>query len=153
MNELKKQLKELESKIPMRELISPEVSKSNIGWHIEHTLLTIDAIIHELKKSDPMNYKWSLRLPRLIVFTINKIPRGRAKSPEVVVPRIYDEITLNKHLKDVKLKIEELENISSDKYFDHPVFGNLKSGKTIKFIKIHTNHHLEIINDILKSKT
>ena len=80
----------------------------------------------------------------------SKLPH-RAKSPEVVVPKTYDEMTLKEHLQTAKSKIQDLKNISSDKYFDHPFFGNLKLDSTIKFLEIHTNHHLEIINHILKS--
>ena len=35
-------------------------------------------------------------------------------------------------MKITKFKIQELENISSDKYFNHPFFGNLKLDKTKK---------------------
>jgi hypothetical protein len=107
-------------------------------------------ILEAVEKSNPADYTWSFKLSRIVVFTMNKIPRGRAKAPKVVVPKTYDEQTLLEHLKIVTLKIQGLENMSSDKYFDHPYFGNLRLNKTIKFLEIHTKHHLEIINDILK---
>ena len=150
MNKLQEYLNEIETKIPKQEYINSKVSKSNVGWHIEHILLTNKMIIEAVEKSNPANYIWSFKLSRILVFTINKIPRGRAKAPKVVVPKTYDEQTLLEHLKIVTLKIQALENMSSDKYFDHPYFGNLRLNKTIKFLEIHTNHHLEIINDIIK---
>jgi len=150
MQKLQKYLAELETKIPNLEDYNPTVSKSNVGWHIEHSLLTIERIIEAVEKSNPADYTWSFKLSRIVVFTMNKIPRGRAKAPKVVVPKTYDEQTLLEHLKIVTLKIQGLEKMSSDKYFDHPYFGNLRLNKTIKFLEIHTKHHLEIINDILK---
>ena len=150
MHKLLKYVKELESKIPNQEDYNADISKSNVGWHIEHILLTIKMIIEAVEKSNPANYTWSFKLSRIVVFTMNKIPRGRAKAPKVVVPKTYDEQTLLEHLKIVTLKIQGLENMSSDKYFDHPYFGNLRLNKTIKFLEIHTKHHLEIINDIMK---
>jgi len=150
MHKLLKQIKELESKIPNQEDYNPEISKSNVGWHIEHILLTNKMILEAVEKSNPADYTWSFKLPRIVVFTMNKIPRGRAKAPKVVVPKTYDEQTLLEHLKIVTAKIQGLENMSSDKYFDHPYFGNLRLNKTIKFLEIHTKHHLEIINDIMK---
>ena len=150
MHKLLKQIKELESKIPNQEDYNAEISKSNVGWHIEHILLTNKMIMEAVEKSNPADYTWSFKLPRIVVFTMNKIPRGRAKAPKVVVPKTYDEQTLLEHLKIVTLKIQGLENMSSDKYFDHPYFGNLRLNKTIKFLEIHTKHHLEIINDIIK---
>lgn len=88
MNKLQEYLNELETKISKQENYNSGISKSNVGWHIEHILLTNNMIIEELQKSNPKNYKWSFILPRILVFTMNKIPRGRAKSPEVVVPKL-----------------------------------------------------------------
>ena len=150
MHKLLKYVKELESKIPNQEDYNADISKSNVGWHIEHILLTNKMIMEAVEKSNPANYSWSFKLSRIVVFTMNKIPRGRAKAPKVVFPKTYDEQTLLEHLKIVTEKIQGLENMSSDKYFDHPYFGNLRLNKTIKFLEIHTKHHLEIINDIIK---
>ena len=149
MDKLLNYLNELETKISKQEKYNNDISKSNVGWHIEHILLTINIIIEEVKKSNPKNYKWRFKLPRILVFTMRKIPRGRAKSPEIVMPKKYDELTLTEHLSITKIKIKELEHISLDKYFNHPFFGNLKLPKTIKFLEIHTKHHLEIINDMI----
>ena len=150
MNKLLEYLNELETKIANQEDYNHSISKSNVGWHIEHILLTNKMIIEAVEKSNPADYTWSFKLPRIVVFTMNKIPRGRAKAPKVVVPKTYDEQTLLEHLKIVTLKIQEIEKISPDKYFDHPFFGNLRLNMTIKFLEIHTKHHLEIINDIIK---
>ena len=35
-------------------------------------------------------------------------------------------------------------------YFRHLIFGNLNKKRTIRFLQIHTAHHLKIIQDILK---
>ena len=150
MKKLQKYLAELETKIPNLEDYNHTVSKSNVGWHIEHSLLTIERIIEAVQKSNPDNYKWSFKLSRILIFTMNKMPRGRAKAPKVVIPNTYDKQSLLEHLKIVTLKIQEIENISPDKYFDHPFFGNLKLNKAVKILEIHTNHHLEIINHIIK---
>jgi hypothetical protein len=39
-----------------------------------------------------------------------------------------------------------------EQYFHHPFFGHLKLNKTIKFLEIHTNHHLQIIHEIIHSQ-
>ncbi len=150
MPKLQKSLLKLESNIDKQELINQKISKSSVGWHIEHSLLTINLIIDALKNSNPQNYKWKLNFPKLLVFTINKIPRGRGKSPGVVVPVTYNVESLRNHLEKTKIEIRKLNALNPNQYFEHPFFGNLKLNETIKFLWIHTNHHLAIINDIIK---
>ncbi len=75
MKKLNTLLMLLESKIEKSEQINLRVSKSSVGWHIEHTLLVINVIIAGLKNSNPGEYKWKFNLSRLFVFTFNKIPR------------------------------------------------------------------------------
>jgi hypothetical protein len=48
--------------------------------------------------------------------------------------------------------ITTLELISKDHFFTHPYFGDLKKKQTILFLEIHTQHHLEIIEDIISNK-
>ena len=151
MSKIENQLSKLESKISSESILNPAISKSPVGWHIEHTLLTINRIIEALQHSVPNNYKWRFNLIKLIVFATKKIPRGSAKSPEVVVPKEYNAESLTLHVQRTKDRITELGKLSKDKYFHHPFFGDLRLKQAITFLEIHTNHHLKIINDILQN--
>jgi hypothetical protein len=42
--------------------------------------------------------------------------------------------------------------VSKDHFFEHPYFGKLKLKETIRFLEIHTTHHLSIIEDIVITK-
>jgi hypothetical protein len=133
---------ELERKVP-------DHDKSN--WHIEHTLLVINGITNTLEKSDPSKYNWSFRPIKYLVFTLNKIPRGKGKSPKVVSPtETITKDSLQNHFDRTRLKVEALNRIPKSHFFPHPYFGNLRLKQAKKFIEIHTNHHLLIINDIVK---
>ncbi len=151
MKELQKLLDQLETQIIHFDKSKFSISKSNVGWHIEHTLLTLSAITNSLANSNPKDYKWKFNFIRVIVLTMKKIPRGRANAPKVVQPKEnYNIDSLKLHLSKTKATIEELNSMAENKYFKHPVFGNIKLKQTIRFLEIHTRHHLDIIKDILK---
>ena len=148
MKKLEALLQVLETKIPLQHQLQTNVSASSIGWHIEHILLAVNKITEATKASDSSNYKFVLKPLKYVVYLTGKIPRGRAKAPKTVAPNFFDEDTLKAHLEKTKSTIADLENIEKNKYFKHPYFGNLKLKDTMKFLEIHTNHHLKIINDI-----
>lgn len=153
MKNLDHLLDQLEHKISDCETLNQQISQTNVGWHIEHSLLTLNGIINFLIKSNPIDYKWKFNFIRIVVFTTKKIPRGRAESPEVVQPKgNIDKYGLFTHLSETRKKIKELECMPKDKYFEHPFFGKLSLKQTVIFLEIHTKHHVEIINDIIKNK-
>lgn len=142
---------QLEVMIPLFEKSNAAISKSTVGWQIEHSLMTIIKITNALSKSNPSDYKWSFKLPRYLVFTLNKIPRGKAKAPEVVIPvgQLTQE-SISNHIIDARNSIQVIKSLANDKFFHHPFFGDLKLKQAIKMLEIHTNHHYEIIRDIVK---
>ena len=152
MHKLLESISQLEINIDRQQMLAEEVSKSSVGWHIEHALLTINAIIGRIENSEPEKYRKKFSFPKILVFTMNKIPRGRAKSPATVVPVRYDIESLRQHLEKTRSAISKLNALNADKYFEHPIFGDLKLKDTIKFLRIHTNHHLSIINDIVNAQ-
>lgn len=150
-DKLQKQLADIESKICYNNYKADAISKSSVGWHIEHLLLTINSIIKVLKNSHPENYKKKNSFLKTIVFISKKIPRGKAKAPKFVTPSTFDAASLKIHVVSTKTNVEQLKNISLKHYFSHPYFGDLQLQKAIQFIQIHNKHHLKIIDDIIKS--
>ena len=149
MQKLKTQLIELENRIQNQEKLNPLVSKSSVGWHIEHALLVMNLTIDSIQKSNPDSYKKAFNFNRFMVFVMNKIPRGKVRAPKAVQPK--EDLTadsLRMHLEKSKLNLEKLNALNPNAYFNHPFMGHLKLKPTIRFIKLHTQHHLNIIKEI-----
>jgi hypothetical protein len=149
MSNLKSLLNQLESHIVDFEKTNLSVSQSSIGWHIDHSVMTINGIIDQLKKSNPEQYKWQFNWNRIFIKCINKIPRGKAKAPKVVQPIEPATVAvLISKFEIANKRIIELENLESNNFFMHPYFGNLNLKTSIWLLELHTKHHLEIIKDI-----
>ncbi len=154
MEKLYAQLEEIEKSIPALEKVNDTVSSAAVGWHLEHSLLTIENICNAAISSDPKYYKPSFKLIKHIILFTGKIPRGRAKAPKTVTPTAKLNIQqLKDHLQTTRNLLESLPTLERKNHFDHPFFGHLNKKTTIKFLGIHTNHHLAIVRDILKSST
>ena len=153
MSRLENLISNLESKIAHCDISNLEVSKSTVGWQIDHSLRVVNAIILQLKNSNQNDYKWQFNFKRLLVFSLNKIPRGKGTAPKSV--QCYEKIieqNLVILIEISKKLISELDSLPIKSNFKHPYFGVLNLKQSIKFLNIHTNHHLKIVNDILKKK-
>jgi hypothetical protein len=151
MKSLADLINELENKLLFIEQKKEAVSQVTVGWHVEHSLLALIKMISAVEHSNPADYKRKFNLKRSIVLTLGKIPRGRAKAPDSVKPA--EEANMA-HIKDLtekaKQKADLFEKLSWDKFFTHPVFGDVQVKQARRIIAIHTNHHIKIINDIIK---
>jgi hypothetical protein len=151
INQLESIINDYESKIPQFEKSNPGVSASNVGWHIEHVLLTTNGIIKRLSNTNPADYQWKFNIKKLLVFSMGKILRGKAKAPKHVAPKEdYTLESLNEHLLETRKNLVILEQIDTNQFFEHPYFGHLKKKQSIYFLEIHSKHHLDIINEIIK---
>jgi hypothetical protein len=151
MNQLQNILLQLENHIPNLEKTNSKISSSSIGWQIDHCLLVINGIISQLEVSNPSEYRPKFNLPKFLVFTTGKIPRGKARAPKIVMPvdvATADELKLKIEL--AKTNILKLNSFPTNAHFKHPFFNDLNTKQTEKFLAIHTKHHLKIIEDILK---
>lgn len=143
---------ELENAMPFMGQKKASVSQVSVGWHIEHSLLALIKMASATEHSNPADFKSSFNWKRSLVLMMGKIPRGKAKVPSSVKPGDeISEATIKPLLEKAKEKVALFKTLSSDKYFTHPVFGDVKLNKARKIIAIHTQHHINIINDILES--
>ena len=144
-------LDKLSAQIQNAQVQNKEVSEGTIGWHIEHSALVIIKIAETVQKSDPNHFESTFSIKRVVVFLLGKFPRGKAKAPSSVMPA---ENISEEHLKEsifmAKMALQSLMDAAKNQHFAHPIFGNLNRNQTLKFLGIHTKHHLSIIADILK---
>ena len=144
-------LLQLENHIPNLDKTNSKVSNSTVGWQIDHSLLVINGIVEQLEISNPNEFQPKWNFPKFMVFTTGKIPRGKAKAPKVVIPtQVATQEELIAKLEVAKNNILKLNSFSENSFFKHPFFKDLNVKQTEKFLVIHTQHHLKIIQDILR---
>ena len=146
-----KQLSELESYLPQMEVTNPKISSSTVGWQIDHALRVVRGISWQLEESNPNDFKGKFNFQKSFILLTGYIPRGRARAPKDV--KNDKEITaesINDFLGKTKIQISKVEGLDKKAHFPHPIFGQLDKKEAIRFIEIHTNHHLKIIRDMLK---
>lgn len=150
MNQTHLLISQLENYLVFKNTEKASVSSSNVRWHIQHSLLVIIKIIESVQQSDPLKYKREFNLKRVIVFAMNGFPRGKAKAPASVLPEeIITEESILQTMEKAKKAIAMLNDCSPNQFVVHPFFGKLNVESTSKFLKIHTNHHIKIIKDII----
>lgn len=149
---LNKLLTQIEENIPNKDKTNPKITTSNIGWQLDHSLKVFNAVSQWTIASNPKDYKRQFNFWRTVLFPIGYIPRGKVKAPKVVQPpNIILEKDLYAQLQIAKNHIDTLKSLPKTTYFKHFVFGKLSKKQTFRFLQMHTNHHLKIVRDILKT--
>ena len=144
-------VKKLENHIALKDQRNPSVSTSDVAWQIDHSLKVINLVSETLLNSNPKDYKSNFNKWRLLLFSIGYFPRGKVKAPKHVrPPEIISIEDLNVQIQLAYQNIEKLKSVDKHAYFKHFIFGVLNKKRTVRFLQLHTNHHLKIIRDILK---
>lgn len=143
------QLIQLESYIELHQNLNALISGETIGWHIAHSCQVINTITNAIVNSDPSKAKPKFSGAYYLLLLTNHIPRGKAKAPKIVIPeKSISKEEIIKEIEIAKANLQTLASTQKNKYFTHPIFGDLNVSKTLRFFSVHTNHHLKIIKDI-----
>ncbi|MFD0860722.1 DUF1569 domain-containing protein [Sungkyunkwania multivorans] len=143
----------IERLIPEWKKENPAVSKVSVGWHLDHSLKVVIGVCKQLERANPKDYRPKFSFLGAAIMTIGKIPRGKGRAPKA--SRTTDEITqetLSRQLEKAHEELLKFDNFHSNAFFEHPYFGHMNTKKAKKFLKIHTVHHLAIVNDILSKE-
>ena len=149
MKKLYAHLDELASHIADMEKRNERISASTVGWQIEHSLMTIRFVTKGLLASDPSLFSRSFNFTKIFILFTGKMPRGKARAPKYVLPDELNEETLQKHILKTKEALAELAHAQPKQFVEHPYFGKINIKETIRFLGIHTFHHIKLIRDIL----
>jgi hypothetical protein len=142
---------QLEEYITVMDKSSESVSAAPVKWHLLHLLQVINGVVASASQSDPEGYESKSSFEWFYVSTTGKIPRGVGKAPASVNPSFdISENDIRTALEAAKLSLIQWSNLDNKNYFSHPVFLDLNKRKLKKFLKIHTRHHLLIVEDIVE---
>jgi hypothetical protein len=148
---LQKELRYIEKHLVDIDKEDLDISKANVGWHIDHSLKVINTVFEVLKNSNPQEYKKKFNLLRVGTFALGAFPRGKARSPKrVLPPETIVREDIEKQIAIAVLNLKTIDDLGENQYFVHPLFKQLNKKQTLQFLKLHTHHHLKIVKDILK---
>ena len=152
MNKIKIQLQNIESLLPQIDATSDKVSKASVGWHLEHLLLILNSSLKGLTMTDPKDYKPKPSLKKFVFLNFGLIPRGKIRAPKQFIPlEIPTRESILKLMNLARERLEAVENLPEKSFITHPFLGDFDRETTLKFLWLHTNHHLKIADDILKN--
>jgi hypothetical protein len=144
-------IQELQDYLSLKDEKDTSTSASNVGWHLDHSLKVFNTVSENFLKSNPKMYAYEFNKWRTLCFILGYFPRGKAKAPrQVSSPKIITTKELELQFKLALSHTRMIKKAHHNAYFRHLIFGNLNKKRTIRFLQIHTAHHLKIIKDILK---
>lgn len=147
---LQQSLAQLESHLPHMDRSDPKVSRQSVGWQVHHSLQVLNTVLTALEKSDPAAYKPEFHLLRYVLLTLGWFPRGKAKAPKAVrPPETFSREDIERQLQEAREHLSRLDALPARSHFPHPYFGSLNKTQTVRFLGVHTRHHLKIVEDIL----
>ncbi|PWL40165.1 DUF1569 domain-containing protein [Flagellimonas aquimarina] len=150
---LDEQFSEIVTYIPKRDMFNEKISEVDVAWHLDHSLRTISKVCEALENSNPDEYRLNFSLSRVFVFTTGIIPRGVAQSPKSVMPpKVIVTDSLYLQIEEARENLKKIELLKEKAHFKHPYFNVIDKGQAKRFLKIHTQHHLKIIKDILENR-
>ncbi len=129
------------------------ISNWSVGQQIEHSANVVTSICKALHKSNPEKYNPKFNFGRSLCLATKWIPRGKGKAPKWVIPNEKElaEETLFGLINEAEENFISIDKLSPKSYFKHGYFGQMNLKQAKKFVEIHSNHHLKIIDDLVKS--
>lgn len=128
------------------------VSKWCLGEQIDHTLKVAASILERLGQvgKEP---KTPISLVGRLVLLVGWIPRGVGKAPEASLGVLRSAPELSAALAHVRGLVDRLAGAPERldhrrRTVRHPRFGGLTPAQALRFVEIHTRHHLKILRDI-----
>ncbi len=142
-------------------LQSARVSAWSVAQHLDHLAqanrLCADAIARILD-SPPSGPEPGLTLAGHAVLLTGRIPRGRGSAPSATVPSTASTSETRNRLREAHQAVtaigERLGDLDGAQgRLGHPALGGFTAFQWLRFIAIHTRHHLKIIKDIQRAES
>ena len=130
---------------------APAVSHWSIHQHLAHialSLLRFAGAIRGINAGEGQPGGRPKTAARLILLT-GKIPRGRAQSPDHVIPADAPEpARIRKLIEEARVALHAAGQPQGKNRIEHPLLGPFTAKQWLRFAEVHTRHHLAIAREI-----
>jgi hypothetical protein len=137
----------------------PPISKWSTDEQIQHVLLAnrwaLSTMVSMLHNREDFSESGRLKPLGVLLLGFRAIPRGRGKAPVAARPRteatLSDLRVNHRQQRGYLRKLRENQDLARSlrTRFQHPLFGDFTPSHGLRFVRVHTRHHLKIIRDIL----
>ena len=150
MDKIEIQLQKIESLLSKIDLTNEKISKASVGWHLEHLLLILNSSLKGLTMTNPTDYNPKFSLKKFVFLNFGMIPRGKIRAPKQFIPlEVPTRESILKLMNLAKTRLEAVKNLPEKSFITHPFLGDFDKKTTLRFLWLHSNHHLKIVDDIL----
>lgn len=130
----------------------PAVSGWCVAEHLDHMVKVSNSILQAVVERQAPPLPSGITPVGRIVLTLGWLPRGRGKSPERLWGRRVSSAELLAALQDLEASVDGLDlatlKQSTRPTVKHAKFGGLNAAQALRFVDVHNDHHLQIIDDI-----
>jgi len=120
--------------------------------HLDHMYKVAMSIVRRIRDESAEPSRRGINFMGRVILLLGWIPRG-ARAPE----RLRGTHCTGEHIETQLGRLEQaldalpLDTVAASRspIVPHPLFGGLTPSQSLRFIVIHTNHHLRIVDEIL----
>jgi len=135
---------------------APKISAWSVGQQLDHLLNVAEGVFSRLT-GEGEEVVGGINVTGRILLGIGWLPRGVGKSPKAVLPaeapgaaELGERLTrLRGDYRDLRFRTALLA--SRRRLLRHPYFGALDCAQSLRFVAVHTRHHLKIVRDIRRA--
>jgi hypothetical protein len=141
---------EVDEVLSRNDILNPAVSAWSTHQHIEHVFKVNLLVLEKIKNNDPDHNRMPRTFTGMLVLVLGFIPRGRGEAPSSVLPEGISQADImdaGSRIRELLIQIKDTET-ENRFIMNHPYFGGLTSREWLRFLVIHTRHHLEIIREM-----
>jgi len=134
---------------------APRVSGWSVAQQIDHLLKVLSGALGRLQApGEPLaaGINWTGRL----LLGVGRLPRGVAQAPRATAGLERSGAELRSAADEVRERLAEVRAggavlVDRRPRVRHPYFGGLSALQAIRFLAVHTDHHLRIVREILRA--
>ncbi len=129
------------------------VSKWSVAEQLDHSCKVALSILRRLGE-DGVKPSRGINFIGRMVLLLGWIPRGRGETPTRLAGKPCTAEDVARSLEKLERAVNELPadaaRSSRGAIVPHPKFGGLTPPQALRFLVVHTEHHLRIVRDIMR---